>query len=262
MRRRAGSDIIADMRSRLRRLALVTLTVCTATACQTPNPEGAKKDVVDVKTPDAKTPDTKAVEPAPTTAVPGPPAAGTAADTAATAGTATAPGTAGEPSTLDPSGEGTPTGGDTAAAATAGATPPPVDPAAAAADKAKLIAEVKAKKTSDTRAKKALEEAEAGGATVRELAEASNARGEMLVGAGEFDRAKLAFEWARDKDTTYPDPSFNLAKQTVLAGDVPETVAHLKEVHKRGGKKLLKQVGFDPSFEIVKDDPEVAKIIK
>lgn len=256
MRRRTGSDIIADMRSRLVRLALVTITVCTATACQTPNPEGATKDGVDVKakTPDTKTGDTKAVEPvtpAPTTAVPGPPTA----DTAATAGTATAPGTAGEPSTLDPGGEPTPTGSDAG-------TPPPADPAAAAADKAKLITEIKAKKTSDTRAKKALEEAEAGGATVRELAEASNARGEMLVGAGEFDRAKAAFEWARDKDTTYPDPSFNLAKQTVLAGDVPETVAHLKEVHKRGGKKLLKQVGFDPTFEIVKDDPEVAKIIK
>lgn len=257
MRRRAGSDIIADMRSRLLRLALVTITVCTATACQTPSPEGAKKDVVDVKkTPDAK--DAKAVEPAPTTAVTAPPTAVTAADTAATAGTATAPGSAGDPSVGDP----TPTGGDTAAAATAGATPPPVDPAVAAADKAKLLTEIKAKKTSDARAKKALEEAEAGGATARELAEASNARGEALVGAGEFERATAAFVWARDKDTTYPNPSFNLAKQTVLAGDVPETVAHLKEVHKRGGKTLLKQVGFDPSFEIVKDDPEVAKIIK
>ena len=96
MRRRTGSDIIAGMRSRLVRLALVTITVCTATACQTPNPEGASKDaVVKSTTPDTKTgdtKDTKAVEPvtpAPTTAVPGPPTA----ETAATAGTATAPGT-------------------------------------------------------------------------------------------------------------------------------------------------------------------------
>lgn len=247
MRPPAGSDNIAVMRSRLVRLALVTFTVCTAMACQTPNPEGAKKDTVDSKTP-AK--DTKAVEPAPTTPTPTP-------TTPTTAGTATAPGTAGEPTTLDPT-----AAPPADAAATAGATPPPADPAAAAADKAALLTEIKAKKTNDTRAKKALEEAEAGGATVRELAEASNARGEMLLGAGEPDRAKLAFEWARDKDTTYPDPSFNLAKQTVLAGDVAETVANLKEVHKRGGKKLLKQVGFDPTFEIVKDDPEVAKLIK
>jgi hypothetical protein len=248
MRPPAGSDNIAVMRSRLVRLAFVTLTVCTAMACQTPAPEGAKKDAVDTKTPATK--DVKVPEPA-TTAVPAP-----TTDTAGAAapGTASAPG-AGEPSTLDPS-AGDPTAtspGD--AAATAGATPPPVDTA-------KLITEIKAKKTNDTRAKKALEEAEAGGATVRELAEASNARGEMLLGAGEPDRAKVAFEWARDKDTTYPEPSFNLAKQSVLAGDVAETVTHLKEVHKRGGKKLLKQVGFDPTFEIVKDDPEVAKIIK
>ncbi len=85
MRPPAGSDNIAVMRSRLVRLVLVTFTVCTAMACQTPNPEGAKKDAVDSKTP-AK--DTKAVEPAPT-AVPTPTTAPT------TAGTVTAPATAG-----------------------------------------------------------------------------------------------------------------------------------------------------------------------
>lgn len=256
MRALAGSDNIAAMRSRLVRLALVTITVCTATACQTPSPEGAKKDAVDAKKQvDAKpadskqaSPDLKAADPAPT------PATAASGDTAATAGTATAPGTAGDPSVGDPTAaDPTPTGGDAAT--------PPTDPAAAG-DKAKLLGEVKTKKTSDTRAKKALEEAEAAGATLRELAEASNARGEALMGAGEADRATAAFVWARDKDTTYPDPSFNLARLTVNAGDVAETVAHLKEVHKRGGKKLLKQVGFDPSFEIVKDDPEVSKLIK
>ncbi|MBK7829902.1 hypothetical protein [Nannocystis sp.] len=250
------------MRSRLVRLALVTITVCTATACQTPSPEGAKKDVVDAtkkadaKPADAKqaSPDLKTADPTPTPAT-GANGTAASADTAATAGTATAPGTAGDPSAGDPTAaDPTPTGGDAAT--------PPTDPAAAAADKAKLLGEVKAKKTSDTRAKKALEEAEAAGATVRELAEASNARGEALMGAGEAERATAAFVWARDKDTTYPDPSFNLARLTVNAGDVAETVAHLKEVHKRGGKKLLKQVGFDPSFEIVKDDPEVSKLIK
>ena len=47
-----------------------------------------------------------------------------------------------------------------------------------------------------------------------------------------------------------------------MAGEIPETVKHLQEVHKRGGKKLLKQVGYDPVFEVVKDDPEVQKIAK
>jgi tetratricopeptide (TPR) repeat protein len=179
----------------------------------------------------------------------------------------TAPGTAGEPTTLDPgTAPATPTeaaatagaDGGAAAAATAGDTAAPAE----GGDKTKLLADAKSKKTSDAKAKKALEDAEAAGATVRELAEASNERGVALLGAGEPERATAAFEWARDKDPTYPDPSFNLAKQTAMAGEIPETVKHLQEVHKRGGKKLLKQVGFDPTFEIVKDDPDVQKIIK
>jgi hypothetical protein len=177
----------------------------------------------------------------------------------------TAPGTAGEPSTLDLDAPGTPTEANAsagaeggAAAATAGDTAAP----AAGGDKTKLLADAKSKKTSDAKAKKALEDAEAAGATVRELAEASNERGVALLGSGEPERATAAFEWARDKDPTYPDASFNLAKQTAMAGEIPETVKHLQEVHKRGGKKLLKQVGFDPTFEIVKDDPDVQKIIK
>ncbi len=192
------------------------------------------------------------------------------AGTAGTAGTVTAPGTAGDPTVTASAGEQTPTTGSetagmggTGTGGTAGtAGGPPADPAALAVDKAKLLTEVKAKKTGDARAKKALEEAETGGATLRELAEASNARGVALQNAGEGDRAKAAFEWARGKDPTYPDASFNLAKQTANAGEVPETVAHLKEVHKRGGKALLKQVGFDPTFEIVKDDPEISKFVK
>lgn len=247
MRVMPGSDIIVGMRTRLR-LVLATASVCTVVACQTPNPEAAKKDAPVV------TPATPATPPPVITPPPG------------VVANSTAPGTAGEPSTLDPSGAEPPTPteaaatagaeGGAAAAATAG------DPAAPAVDKTKLLTDAKSKKTSDAKAKKALEEAEAAGATVRELAEASNERGVALLGSGEPERATAAFEWARDKDPTYPDPSFNLAKQTAMAGEIPETVKHLQEVHKRGGKKLLKTVGFDPTFEIVKDDPEVAKIIK
>jgi len=248
MRVMPGSDIIVGMRTRLR-LVLATASVCTVVACQTPNPEAAKKDAPVV------TPATPATPPPVITPPP---------DLVAKS---TAPGTAGEPSP-DPSAAEPPTPTEAAATATAGAEGGAAaaatagDPAAPAVDKTKLLTDAKSKKTSDAKAKKALEEAEAAGATVRELAEASNERGVALLGSGEPERATAAFEWARDKDPTYPDPSFNLAKQTAMAGEIPETVKHLQEVHKRGGKKLLKQVGFDPTFEIVKDDPEVAKIIK
>lgn len=263
MRGVPASDIIAAMRSHLCRLVLATATVCTAAACTTPAPEGAKKDApVEVKPLVTPTVDAKATD---TTDTAGP------VGTPGTAGTVTAPGTAGDPTATASAGEATPTtGADTAGmagtagtpAATAGTAGTAGDPTAPAIDKPKLVGEIKNKKTSDARAKKALEEAEAGGFTVRELAEASNARGQALQNAGEGDRAKAAFEWARDKDPTYPDASFNLAKQTANAGEVPETVAHLKEVHRRGGKTLLKQVGYDPTFEIVKDDPEISKIVK
>ena len=256
MRAAAGLDIIAGMRSRHVRLALASAVLLAA--CQTPSPEGAKKDSPvaavppsDAKSPDAKTPDVKAPDAKTLDA---------ATAGAATAGAATAAATA----------------GDTAAAATAADTTPAADTAAAAdtapagdtagtpaatADKGKLLDEAKAKKTSDARVKKALEEAEAAGATPRELAEASNARGVALMG-DQPEKATAAFEWARDKDPTYPDASFNLAKQSALAGETPEAVKHLQEVNKRGGKKLLKQVGYDPVFEAVKDDPEIQKIAK
>ncbi|MCB9702965.1 MAG: hypothetical protein H6711_13810 [Myxococcales bacterium] len=132
------------------------------------------------------------------------------------------------------------------------------DDAAAAIDK--LLAEVKSKKTKDDRAEKALAEAEAAGAEVADLAKAANARGEALMGDGE--RAQKFFEWARDKDPKNADASFNLAKMTVLAGDIPGTITHLEEVKKRGGKKLLKTVGYDPLFELVKDDPKVQALIR
>lgn len=243
------SDKIRAMRPAFTRLALASLTLL---ACNN-NPEKATKDapVVAGKT-DA--PEIKAPPPADSKSATPPPSAETK--------------TAGDPATTPPAD----TKGDAAAAtagetpppaaATAGETPPPpvADPAAAAEANKKLLDEAKAKKTSDARAKKALEEAEKGGATVRELAEAANARGEALF--DDPERAAAFFTWAKDKDTTYPEPVFNLAKQSANAGEVPPTVELLKEVSKRGGKKLLKQVGFDPTFEVVKDDSEVQKLIK
>lgn len=238
MRGATLSDKIRAMRPAFTRLVLASLTLL---ACNT-NPETAKKDapvvagktdVPEIKGPaDAKAPPSTETKTAGDPATP-PPAEAKAADPGTTAGTP-------PPETPPP--------------------PPAVDPAAAAEANKKLLDEAKTKKTSDARAKKALEEAEKGGATVRELATAANARGEALF--DDPERAAAFFTWAKDKDTTYPDPVFNLAKQSANAGEVPGTVELLKEVSKRGGKTLLKQVGFDPTFEIVKDDAEVQKLIK
>lgn len=231
------SDKIRAMRPAFTRLALASLTLL---ACNTPAPEGAKKDA----------PVEAAKTPAPEAKVP-PPSSETK-----TAGDPTLPPPAGDAKA--PEGDAKAPEGDAAKAPEAPAAAPPApDPAAA---NKKLLDEVKAKKTSDARAKKALEEAEKGGASVRELAEAANARGEALF--SEPERAASFFTWAKDKDPSYPEPVFNLAKQSANAGEIPQTVALLKEVSQRGGKKLLKQVGFDPTFEIVKDDSEVQKLIK
>src|SRR5688500_6565989 len=102
MRQTGASDNIADMRSRLSRLVLTTSLVCTVAACQTPAPEGAKKDTP--TTPDLKADATaaNATAGAATAGAPG------TADTAATAATVTAPGTAGAPETTAPPVEPTP----------------------------------------------------------------------------------------------------------------------------------------------------------
>lgn len=130
----------------------------------------------------------------------------------------------------------------------------------AAADPAALQTEIKGKKTTDERALAALAELEATGAKLRDVAKAANARGEKLFDAP--DRAKTFFEWAAAKDPKYPDPVFNLAKQAATTGEVETTRDYLKQVKERGGKKLLSQIDFDPMWEIVKDDPEVRKLLE
>lgn len=127
-------------------------------------------------------------------------------------------------------------------------------------DKSVFLEEAKSTKTADARAFEALEEAETLGATAQEVAKVANQRGEKLF--GKDDRAQPFFEWARDKDPKNPQPSFNLAKITALQGDVEQTLAHLEEVQKRGGKKLLKNAEFDPMFEVVKDDPKFQSMLR
>ncbi len=140
--------------------------------------------------------------------------------------------------------------------------PSPEDEAKAKADAIKaLLDEVKNKRTKDKRADEALAEAEAAGAEASDLAKAAMSRGDKLLGTDQ-ERARKYYEWARDKDTKYPDPVFALAKMAVLTGDTTVTIELLEEVKKRKGKKLLKKVGYDPLFEVVKDDPKVQALMR
>ncbi|MCA9635628.1 MAG: hypothetical protein KC420_06305 [Myxococcales bacterium] len=120
---------------------------------------------------------------------------------------------------------------------------------------------MKSKKTKDDRAEKALAEAEAAGAEISELAKAANYRGDKLMGTDQ-ERATKYYEWAREKDPKYAEPVFALAKMAVVTGDTTTTIALLTEVKSRGGKKLIKQVGYDPLFEVVKDDPAVQALMR
>lgn len=123
-----------------------------------------------------------------------------------------------------------------------------------------LLKEAKSKRTKDDRALAALAEAEKAGATPTDLAKAANARGLALHASPE--RAKTFFEWAAEKDPKYADPVFNIAKQFAMLGDVPMVKEYLTKTRERGGKRLLRQIEFDPMWEIVKDDPEVRKLLK
>lgn len=127
-------------------------------------------------------------------------------------------------------------------------------------DSATLIKEARTTKTTDDRALAALAEAETAGATIKELARAAKARGDYLYKAP--DRAKVFYEWSAAKDETYADPVFALAKQKAVTGDVADVVKLLKQVSERkGGKKLLEQIDFDPTWDIVKDDSDVRALL-
>jgi hypothetical protein len=123
-----------------------------------------------------------------------------------------------------------------------------------------LLKEIAKKKTKDDRAMAALGEAKTLGALPADLAKAANARGMALF--SEPERAQTWFEWAKGADPEFPDASFNLAKLAANAGEIDTVLEHLKDVKARGGKKLLKTVGFDPTFALVADDPVVQKLAK
>lgn len=123
-----------------------------------------------------------------------------------------------------------------------------------------LLTEVKNKKTKDDRAMAALGEAKEAGAKDRDLAVAATKRGKSL--SSDPERATKFFEYAQDIDKKYPDATFELAKITVNTGEAEKTIELLEEVKKRGGKKLLKNVEFDPTFALVANEPAVQKLLK
>lgn len=127
-------------------------------------------------------------------------------------------------------------------------------------DSADLIKEARTTTTTDERALEALAEAEKAGATPKELARAAKARGDYLY--KNPDRAKVFFEWSAEKDEDYAEPVFALAKQKAVTGDIDDVVKLLQKVAERkGGKKLLQQIDFDPTWDIVKDDPDVRALL-
>lgn len=151
-------------------------------------------------------------------------------------------------------------GGDEPAAEGGGEAADDGGEKAAGKDSAALIKEARTTKTTDERAVAALAEAETAGATIKELARAAKARGDYLYKSP--DRAKVFYEWSAAKDENYADPVFALAKQKAVTGDVDDVVKFLKQVAERkGGKKLLEQIDFDPTWDIVKDDPDVRALL-
>ncbi len=93
-----------------------------------------------------------------------------------------------------------------------------------------------------------------------DIAKALTSRGKALHSSPE--RAKALYELALEKDPKYPDPAFELAKQAAMLGELDEAKTWLKTVKERKGKKLLRQIDFDPMWEILKDDPEVRALLK
>jgi hypothetical protein len=122
-----------------------------------------------------------------------------------------------------------------------------------------LLKTVVNKRTKDDEARALLAQAEEAGASEREVAKAAVDRGLALHATPE--RAKAFFEWAAEKDSKYPDPVWHLARQAAVEGDVDQAKELLGAVKQRGGKKLLQQIDFDPMWEILKDDPDVRKLL-
>lgn len=123
-----------------------------------------------------------------------------------------------------------------------------------------LFSRIASLKTSDEAALGYLKQVEALGSTAKERALAANDRGQKLFSKAE--RADRFFAWAEAHYDRHPLPSFNRAKIAAIQGNIAKVKEHLRSVQKRKGKKLLQKVGFDPTFALVHDDPEVRSIVR
>lgn len=151
-------------------------------------------------------------------------------------------------------------GADAGASSTGGADG--ADSTGGGPDVPALLKELKSRRTRDKRATAIIAELEAAEVETMELAKALTARGKALFASPE--RATAMFELALDKDPKIPDPAFELAKQAAMLGEseLEEAKKWLKVVHERKGKKFLKQIEFDPMWEILKDDPDVRAMLR
>lgn len=241
------------------RVVLLGAVVTSLAACPAAPPPTEKTPAAAEGTGGEKTPPTegKAGEGETGGAAAPTPAGGTGEAAPAAGGTtggttgAPAAATDGAPAAADGGAEGA-DAGDTGG--TAGDTGGPVD------EITPLLDEAKKKKTSDAKATQLLDDAKAKGAAPTDVAKAANARGVALM--GEPERAKPFFEYAMAADEKYPDAPFNLAKIAANEGDIDRVKELLAEVKARGGKKLLKTVGFDPTFALVAGEPDVEKLLK
>lgn len=123
-----------------------------------------------------------------------------------------------------------------------------------------MLARVVSLKSSDATALKYLAKAQEQETTAKQRALAANARGEKLFSSPA--RADRFFAWAQDHYTKHPLPPYNRAKLAAIRGEIDEVKRHLKTVKERRGRKLLNKVGFDPTFALVHDDPEVRSLIR
>lgn len=124
-----------------------------------------------------------------------------------------------------------------------------------------MLAKVRSTRVSDGAAMKYLEQAQAlPDNSAKDRALAANGRGEKLF--AQADRADRFFAWAESHYARHPLPSFNRAKLAAIRGEIAQVKTHLKTVKARKGKKLLAKVGFDPTFALVHDDPEVRSLIR
>lgn len=235
------------------------LVLTTTLACGGDKKDGASAGKVDAKTPSAEGKTDEVEAPAADGAGSGGAGSGQAGEAGGSSGAAGS-GAAADAGADSSGAAGSGSGGEAADADGGATTGEPAEGTDGGPDSAALLKELKKKRTKDARVTEIIAQLEAAEVETIELAKALTARGKALHATPE--RAKAMFELALEKDAQYPDPAFELAKQAAVLGELDEAKKWLGIVRDRKGKKLLKQIEFDPMWEILKDDPDVRAMLK